>query len=481
MPPKKRTGGDPGSGTQQKRRRKKKATNGDAEDDSEEENNGNNSGGEYEEEDGQGDAQVIIEGSKVTGEVLFSGASNWDMVGRSKLPKDAKNGGGPNLWAPHRIASLTGVKVRSIITGCLACHNLIITAEGKVYSWGRNDKGQLGHGDTKRRDIPTIIESLKDENIISAAVGKNHTLILNDRGVVYACGDNKMGQIGIGSQAQSMITTPARIKYKGPPIRRIACGGEFCMISDIRGNLYSFGCPEYGQLGHNTDGKYFVTSNKLSYECELRPRRVHVFIEKSRDGHVSGMSDVEIVDIACGQNHTLALDSKKRVFTWGFGGYGRLGHSEPKDEHVPRHLKWFDTPSKQVVMINCGSTFSIAKTEVEYTYLWGQTKATGEAAMYPKAISDLNGWKVRSVGCSNKSIVVAADESLISWGPSPTYGELCYGENKPKSSTQAQEVKSINTTYILQVACGYGHTLLLARADSEEDTKCLEKIPIFTP
>jgi len=25
---------------------------------------------------------------------------------------------------------------------------------------------------------------------------------------------------------------------------------------------------------------------------------------------------------------------------------------------------------------------------------------------------------------SNKSIVVAADDSLVSWGPSPTYGEL---------------------------------------------------------
>ena len=40
-----------------------------------------------------------------------------------------------------------------------------------------------------------------------------------------------------------------QVKYKGPPIRRIACGGEFSMISDINGNLYSFGCPEYGQLG----------------------------------------------------------------------------------------------------------------------------------------------------------------------------------------------------------------------------------------
>lgn len=57
-------------------------------------------------------------------------------------------------------------------------------------------------------------------------------------------------------------------------------------------------------------------------------------------------------------------------------------------------------------------------------YLFGQTKRTGEANMYPKPLQDLGGWNVRSVGCSVTSIVVAADESVIAWGPSPTHGEL---------------------------------------------------------
>lgn len=56
-------------------------------------------------------------------------------------------------------------------------------------------------------------------------------------------------------------------------------------------------------------------------------------------------------------------------------------------------------------------------------YFWGQTKMSGEAAMYPKNVQDLNGWDVRTVGCANKSIVLAADESVVSWGPSPTYGK----------------------------------------------------------
>ena len=59
--------------------------------------------------------------------------------------------------------------------------------------------------------------------------------------------------------------------------------------------------------GHNTDGKYFVTSSKLTFSCELKPRRVHVFTEKTRDAHISPVNDVEAVDIACGQNHTVCV------------------------------------------------------------------------------------------------------------------------------------------------------------------------------
>lgn len=92
---------------------------------------------------------------------------------------------------------------------------------------------------------------------------------------------------------------------------QVACGAEFSMIVDKRGYLYSFGLPEYGQLGHNTDGKFFVTSNKLSFQYERAPRRVPIFVERSKDGHPTPVTDVQIVDIACGNNHTVSIGAVK--------------------------------------------------------------------------------------------------------------------------------------------------------------------------
>lgn len=476
MPPKKR---NPESDTPtQTKRRKKKQDEFDVDSDEDVENNGNVAASLYEEPESTID--ITLEGSMLSGEVLISGGTNWDLIGRNQVPKGMKNKGGPNLWRPHRISTLTGKQIRTVVSGCTACHSVVITAEGKALTFGRNDKGQLGHGNLERTDVPTVVDCLSGFNIVEAACGRNHTLFLTDKGHVYACGDNKYGQLGIGNQSPN-VNTPQRINYKGPPIRKIACGAEFSMMGDIRGNLYSYGCPEYGQLGHNTDGKYFVTSNKLSFKCEMSPRKVNVWIEKSRDGRITPILDVEVRDICCGVNHTTILDSKKRIFSWGFGGYGRLGHAEPKDEMVPRLLKFFDGPNRGAAMIASGSTFTFATTEYGALYLWGQTKATGEAAMYPKLVQDLSGWRIRSIGCCNRSIVVAADESLVSWGPSPTYGELGYGEHKQKSSTVAQEVKTLEGAYIHTVSCGYGHALLIARNDTEAEKEAINKIPLYTP
>lgn len=146
-----------------------------------------------------------------------------------------------------------------------------------------------------------------------------------------------------------------------------------------------------------------------------------------------------MVDFSCGQNHTVAIDSKKRAFSWGFGGFGRLGHAEPKDEMVPRLIKYFDSQSRGVRSVHCGSTYSLAVTDYNGLFMFGQTKRTGEANMYPKPVLDLAGWNIQHVAPGFTSIILFADDSVISWGASPTYGELGLGDLH-KSTTVPKEV-----------------------------------------
>lgn len=59
-----------------------------------------------------------------------------------------------------------------------------------------------------------------------------------------------------------------QIMYNGQPITKMACGAEFSMLMDCKGNLYSFGCPEYGQLG--MEGSFLKA---LQSGCKWRARR----------------------------------------------------------------------------------------------------------------------------------------------------------------------------------------------------------------
>lgn len=95
-----------------------------------------------------------------------------------------------------------------------------MTEDGKAMTFGRNPHGQLGLDNIISQTTPQIVPALENMNIIGAACGRHHTLFLTDSGTVYACGDNRSGQCGVGNQ-QPQILTPTRINYRGPPIIKV--------------------------------------------------------------------------------------------------------------------------------------------------------------------------------------------------------------------------------------------------------------------
>lgn len=60
----------------------------------------------------------------------------------------------------------------------------------------------------------------------------------------------------------------------------------------------------------------------------------------------------------------MAIDSQRRAYSWGFGGFGRLGHAEQRDESVPRLIKYFDSQSRGVRSVHCGATYSMAVNDI---------------------------------------------------------------------------------------------------------------------
>lgn len=77
---------------------------------------------------------------------------------------------------------------------------LALSAAGHVYSWGRNDKGQLAQGHTDRNNYGSPIRVIGLEDITKVVCGRNHCLVLSKNGKLAAWGDNEFGQLGTGDK-----------------------------------------------------------------------------------------------------------------------------------------------------------------------------------------------------------------------------------------------------------------------------------------
>lgn len=396
------------------------------------------------------------------GELLFCGCSTWDAIGRRKVSPEQ------NLFSPVRLRPLVGVNIRLVASGCASCHCVALDTEGRCYTWGRNEKGQLGHGDTITRDRPTIVSELSKHNIIRAGSGRSHTVVVTDDGLSFSFGWNKHGQLGTGSVRNEIEHSPVRCLVSD--VKTVSCGADFTVwLTSIEGSsILTAGLPQYGQLGHGTDNEHNTrdSSVKLVYEAQPKPKAIAAFAGET------------IVKVACGSNHTVAVDSNGHVYTWGFGGYGRLGHREQKDEWAPRRV---DSFSRQNVLppdavISAGSVNSSCTAGGGQLYMWGKIKTTGDDWMYPKPLMDLSGWNLRCMDSGNMHHFVGADSSCISWGSAQS-GELGYGPNAQKSSAIPKKVDSLEGMHVLSVACGFSHSMVVVDRTGVSDK--LDQLEVY--
>ncbi len=105
---------------------------------------------------------------------------------------------------PQTIFGLLNQRMSSV--HCGAEYSLAISHEHRqIWSWGWGDFGRLGHGDCGDVFVPRPIAALAGIPIASAACGDTHTLVLSEAGEVYAFGRNQNGQLGTGSDVDSLV------------------------------------------------------------------------------------------------------------------------------------------------------------------------------------------------------------------------------------------------------------------------------------
>ena len=296
-----------------------------------------------------------------------------------------------------------------------------------AYGWGDNQDGWLGHGYV-RNSRRTLGEMPKDNNprrmtflgggyvtAIDVSAGGRHSLILRPNGTVYAAGHGANGRLGDG--ATDRRDHPVRVNFPtnatfpaGSYIRAIEAGIASSFAIDNRGYLWAWGSNGNGRLGVG------------GTEQRITPTRVL--------GPSLRAGNEQVVAVSSMTYHTLALTSGGRVFSWGAGWSGRLGHGNTNQLEVPTHINSV-VLAQGVRAIAAGNGHSVAVLNDGTVATWGDNgryrlgrSSTWAQQQTPNPVPNLR--DVRQVVAGSEFTVVLVLEEGESYSESRVYS---FGSN----------------------------------------------------
>uniref|UniRef100_K3WGV0 BTB domain-containing protein n=1 Tax=Globisporangium ultimum (strain ATCC 200006 / CBS 805.95 / DAOM BR144) TaxID=431595 RepID=K3WGV0_GLOUD len=208
---------------------------------------------------------------------------------------------------------VTGALEHAVIPK-LACgyyHSVAVTEDGAVYTFGRNDYGQLGLGHTKNVATPTLVETLARVRIVQVACGCYHTLALSDDGKVYPFGRNNHGQLGLETTRDCL--SPQLIpSLRNQFVRKVAAGfyHSVCLTGDLDGAGAIGGSGKANKATLNSDLRRLLNNpdahSDVTFLVEGQPFYAHRCILMARCEPLEKMLDGRMNDAA--QPHIVIPD-----------------------------------------------------------------------------------------------------------------------------------------------------------------------------
>eukprot|EP01125_Pyxidicula_operculata_P008154 TRINITY_DN275_c0_g1_i10.p1 TRINITY_DN275_c0_g1~~TRINITY_DN275_c0_g1_i10.p1 ORF type:complete len:731 (+),score=199.22 TRINITY_DN275_c0_g1_i10:36-2228(+) len=359
-------------------------------------------------------------------------------------------------------------------------HTLAINELGALYVWGRVRDGQHGLGSSRKDkflNTPVRVDTLASERIVSVACGSYHCLALNAEGEVYEWGmlhrfkdSNEIfgGTIqmpGMESRGpepeeweqkrKQMIENSFRQYYSG---QKSSVSGKDKETVDYTSEVSNFGnfvshiqsSPvlveglSHEKIVHIAAGYAFsvaVAESGRVYAWGFNDKRqlgLGFRYNQERPHLVKALKDVKIVKVSCGQQHTLALADDGKVYSWGLGIFGQLGHGNVSDKGEPALVDMLS--HEKITQVTCGAHHSLALTDDGRVYTWGSSEygqqasktehtdwqegefhSKGERKHYfavPRVIPDaFDNKKVAYISCGSlHSAAVTEDGHSYTWG-----------------------------------------------------------------
>jgi len=159
-----------------------------------------------------------------------------------------------NAWnLLHFACAETGwVEPTLVMVSAGMWHSVVLGKQGQIWTWGHNEEGQLGQNDTDARLVPTLVPGLATlgSRVVLVTAGASNTLAVSEAGALWGCGNGDVlrGDRNVNSPALILLGAPKA--FGGSQVLSAACGFFHTLVVTKAGTLWSIGFGKYGSLGH---------------------------------------------------------------------------------------------------------------------------------------------------------------------------------------------------------------------------------------
>lgn len=256
---------------------------------------------------------------------------------------------------------------------------------------------------------------------------------------VFTWGRGEDGQLGIGD-TQDLHEPTFVDALRGIGVRQIACGSGHTVVLTIDGSVYTWGRGDDGRLGHGDNGWKYV------------PR-----LAQALTGKV-------ITQVTCGSYHTAAVSNNGKLYTWGGGMYGKLGHGNENGCSTPKRVEALS--DFNITQIACGSRHTAVVTSTGKLYTWGDKEngvaghGDSEGHQYtPKLLEKFRDETIVQLSaCGFHTGCITKDGEVFTWGEGK-FGRLGHGNERNCHSPKL--VETLIGKKPKQIACGGFHSAVI--------------------
>lgn len=267
-------------------------------------------------------------------------------------------------WAAHARRLSAGGGSDGAVSDCMrgvGAHTLLARgADGALVAFGSGRRGQLGMGDGGLADgvRPRCVPALSRVRVVAVAAGTLHSLCASDRGVTFAWGDNQHGQLGLGAddaldEAQRVATPTVVSALRHVHVCALAASHHSLALCVDDGGVFSWGLGDLGQLGHGDRSLRRSEPRRVLGDARGLPAA-------DRGGASALLAGCRAVSAS--DSHSVAVGVDGRLYAWGFGGNGQLGHGGEADELRPVCVCSAPLDTERVIAAAAGNYHTVCVT-----------------------------------------------------------------------------------------------------------------------